>query len=150
MITDRGFSFIEIMVIVAVLLLLGAIAAISFQNLNERLVLRQATSDLAFHLEEAKAASVAGEGAAPHGIHFASDRYVVFTGDEYDVNDDANVTHLLDDRLTMDADIIDNEDFIVFSRITGESSSVATITITVGDRTRSVIVGEGGDVSYGE
>lgn len=148
----RGFSFVEIMVVVAVLLLLGAIAAISFQSLNERLLLRQAASDLAFHLEEAKAASVAGEGAAPHGVHFEADRYVVFTGEEYDVDDGANVTHLLDGRLSLDADIIDGEDSIVFHRITGAASNAATITVMTvgGDRSRTVVVGGGGDVSYGE
>ena len=149
----NGFSFIEILVVVAVVLLLALVAFTSLSSLHERNLLRDASNTLVFHLEESKARSVAGTGGEPHGLYFAEDYYVQFIGSEYDALEPSNVVHQLDPAITLTIDILEGEDEIIFSRITGRSSSEASFTIELQnnpDEERVVLVGAGGDISYEE
>lgn len=150
---EKGFTFIEIMVVVAIVLLLSAIAIVSLSAMQERLVLNAAVNDLVFHLEESKSRAVAGVQGQPHGIYFAADYYVQFLGSEYDPNNSANTIHAIDPRLELSADILGGEDSIIFSRITGATENSGLITVTVknnGDQHRSVEVGAGGNITRGD
>ncbi len=151
--TLRGFTFIEIMVVVAIVFVLAAVAVVSLRAMSERLLLSSAAGDIAFALEEAKARAVAGRGGAAHGALFESGSYTIFEGETYDANDAGNVTHALDGRLELSTDILGSEGSVVFSRVTGAVGERVVITISLRgdpDRSRSIVVGQGGDISHGE
>lgn len=145
---QRGFSFIEIMVVVAIVLALAAVTVVSLTAMKDRMLLKEAQSTIAFHLEESKARSVAGRGGEPHGVNFGDGQYTQFEGDEYDADSPLNVLHDLDPRLTVTTDIMDSEKSVVFSRITGRTEEEVRITISLSDDERTVVVGVGGDISY--
>lgn len=150
---QAGFTFVEIMVVVAVLLLLAAVTVLSLGAFSDRLLLRSAASDVAFALEAAKARSVAGAGGEAHGVHFADDSFVEFSGESYDDEDSGNVAHELDDRLSLSTDILNGEESVIFSRITGAVGETVTIEIALAadpTKAKTVVVGPGGDISYGE
>src|SRR5690606_21592269 len=96
--TLRGFTFIEIMVVVAIVLILAAVAVVSLSAMSERLLLRSTAGDIAFALEGAKARSVAGVGGVSHGVRFSEDSYTEFRGAVYAAGGSGNVTHALDGR----------------------------------------------------
>lgn len=149
----RGFSLIEIVTVVAIVAGLAVVAMLSLTAMRDRLLLDDARSALSFHLEESKARAVAGKGGESHGVYFASDRYVQFVGDEYEGDDDSNAEHPLDPGLTLTTDILDDEEVIIFSRITGTVGETVTLTISLNNdptKTRVIMVGEGGDISYAE
>jgi len=148
----NGFSFIEILVVVAIVLVLALVAFTSLSALHERNLLRDAGSTLMFHLEESRARSVAGTGGEAHGIYFGNNYYVQFMG-TYVPSDPSNVVHQLDPALTLTIDILNSEDEIIFSRITGRSSSAASLSVALQSdptKERVVLVGAGGDISYEE
>lgn len=149
----RGFTFVEILTVVAVVAVLAAVAVVSLQTISERLLLRAAANDIGFALEAAKAGSVAGAGGVPHGVAFAADGYTEFAGESYDSDDADNVSHQLDPRLQLAADILNGESAVVFSRIRGTIGSMATITVSFRadpNHRRTVTIGAGGDISYGD
>lgn len=149
----RGFTFIEIMVVVAIVLVLSAIAVASLSAMQERMVLNSAVNGLVFHLEESKSRSVAGVQGQPHGIYFGADYYVQFQGNEYDPNDSANTVYEIDPRLELSTDILNGEESIAFSRITGTTEESHIITISLKNQegnSRSVIVGVGGDITHND
>lgn len=148
-----GFTIVEILVVVAIIVLLAGLALLGLTSLRDRLALEDATSSLVFHLEESKTRAVAGRGGVSHGIHFADDGYAQFAGAVYDEDDVTNILHELDPRLEMTTDILAGETAVVFSRITGATDAPVTLTIGLRrdpDTRRVVIVGSGGDISYGE
>lgn len=150
--SSRGFSLVEILVVLAVIFLLTVIAAWSLSSMTERLLLRSAVSDIAFVLEGQKAKAVAGTGGLAQGVLFNDSSYTEFAGNSYDEDDDDNFTHSIDDRLELSTDII-GEESIIFSRITGATGESVTITVSLASdetRFRTVIVGPGGDIAYGE
>lgn len=147
-----GFSLIEILVVVAIVAALAVVALLSLTAMRDRLVLNDARSALAFHLEESKARAVAGLGSESHGVYFGGNMYAQFTGDEYE-DDESATEYPLDPRLTISTDILDDEEVIVFSRITGTTDEAVTVTISLNNdptKTRVIVIGEGGDISYQE
>lgn len=148
----RGFSFIEIVVVIAIVLVLTAISVVSLKSMQERLLLRSAASDIVFSLEAAKARSVAGTGGVVHGVYFGEATYVEFRGLSYDANAEHRLVHELDPRLSITTDIL-GETSVVFSRITGTVGTTVRITVALtADPTnyREIWVGTGGDIAYGE
>ena len=149
----KGFTFIEIMVVVSIVVLLSAIAAVSLSAMQERLLLRSAVSDIAFALEAARAHSVAGTGGDPHGVYFGENVFVEFSGSAYDDEDPDNVTHEIDDRLLLATDILGGEGPVIFSRIVGTVDDGVTITVSSVSNpslSRSITVGAGGDIAFDE
>lgn len=149
----KGFTLIEIMVVVAIVLVLSAIAIVSLSAMQERILLNSMASGLVFHLEESRSRSVAGVQGQPHGIYFDTDYYVQFRGEEYDPNDSTNTVHELDPRLELSTDILSGEESIIFSRITGATEESHTVTISLkkqGGNSQSVVVGVGGDITHND
>lgn len=151
--TQSGFSLIEILVVVAIVAALAVVAMLSLTAMRDRLVLNDARGALAFHLEESKARAVAGLGSESHGVYFSDNMYAQFTGDEYEDDEESNTEYPLDPRLTLATDILDDEEVIIFSRITGAVGETVTLTLSLNNdptKTRVIVVGEGGDISYQE
>jgi prepilin-type N-terminal cleavage/methylation domain-containing protein len=151
--TQKGYTFVEIMLVVAVILILSALAVWSLSSMSDRLLLRSTASDIAFRLEAAKARSVAGTGGGQHGLVFLEDAYVEFEGETYDEDDVDNVIHEVPSRVNIATDILDDEPVIVFSRLNATVAEPVVITISLVDdpsATRIIMVGVGGDISYGE
>lgn len=148
-----GFSIVEILVVVAIVVSLAGVALLGLARVRDRLSLDDAAGAMVFHLEESKARAVAGHGGVSHGIRFADDSYSQFAGSAYDENDDSNVLHELDPRLRLTTDILGDEPAVVFSRITGAADESVTLTIGLRrdpDTRRVIVIGPGGDISYGE
>lgn len=146
----QGFSLIEILVVVAIVTALAVVGLLSLTSMRDRLLLDDAQSSLAFHLEESKARAVAGTGGVEHGVYFSEDTYVQFLGDVYDPGDASNTAHALDPGLTLTTDILGDE-VVIFSRITGTVDEAVTLTLSLNNdptKTRVIIIGEGGDISY--
>jgi prepilin-type N-terminal cleavage/methylation domain-containing protein len=149
----KGFTFIEIMVVVSIVLVLSAIAIVSLSAMQERMLLNTAASGLVFHLEESRSRSVAGVQGQPHGIYFDIDYYVQFRGEEYDPNDSSNTMHEIDPRLELSTDILESEESIIFSRITGTTDESHTITVSLKNQVgnnQSIVVGVGGDITHND
>lgn len=149
---SRGFSLIEIVIVVAIVAALAVVAMLSLTSMRDRLLLDDAQSSLAFHLEELKSRAVAGTGGEAHGVYFHDEGYVQFVGDAYDPNDASNDPHMIDPGLTLTTDILGDEE-VIFSRITGTTDDTVTLTIRLANdptKTRVIVIGEGGDVSYQE
>lgn len=146
----QGFSLIEILVVVAIVAALAAVGLLSLTSMRDRLLLDDAQSSLAFHLEESKARAVAGTGGTEHGVYFSENAYVQFLGDVYDPGDASNTAHALDPGLTLTTDILGDE-VVIFSRITGTVDEAVTLTLSLDNdptKTRVIVIGEGGDISY--
>jgi prepilin-type N-terminal cleavage/methylation domain-containing protein len=151
--TQKGYTFVEIMLVVAVILILAALAVWSLSSMSDRLLLRSTANDIAFRLEAAKARSVAGTGGGQHGLVFLADAYVEFEGESYDEEDEDNVIHEIPPRVNVATDILDDETVIIFSRINATVAEPVVITISLVDDpsvVRTIMIGAGGDISYGE
>lgn len=118
----RGFTFIELMVIVSImgLLALGALGA--FRGARSRAVLADAQASIMHAFEVARNRAATGVGTAPHGVHVEPDRIVSFEGAAY-----AGEGKEL--RLPFSVSTDQASTTVVFARLSAQPNASTTITL---------------------
>lgn len=145
---NRGFTFIEIIIVITVVLVLAAGIFFSLANAQREKRLDTAADGILFTLEEAKADALSGKFGSAHGVHIDEDSYVRFVGSSYDEFDSDNVTYNVPDGITVSALLTGGGDDIVFARLNGSVAASGTVTVQDSEGNSIVItIGALGDVS---
>jgi len=135
----RGFTLIEIIIALAIIILISSFSYLAFVNLNKSQVLERNASTVVSILEEARSLSVSGKGPSPsrYGVHFerAGNEVVLFTGDSFNPANPNNKETLLHSSLVIsEVNLESNRDEIVFSRLRGETEDYGSVVLSlVGD-----------------
>ena len=137
---QRGFTIIEILISVSILLLLIGIIVPSFSSFRRMVVVRTAVENTSALLERARIETTASYGASQYGVHFESDRVVYFKGGTYSASDPDNETYELDQTLSISTiDLNGGGDDVVFSRLTGATDAYGTLTFMTTDNASTTI-----------
>src|SRR3989344_9234934 len=79
----RGITAIEILVVIAVLGIIFAIALPQFSKMRENQVVKTAVSDTLSSINKARSQTLSSLNSSSYGVHFQSDRVIIFTGQSY-------------------------------------------------------------------
>jgi len=124
----KGFTLVEILIVLAIAVILFTIILTGFANLRESSDLTLAVDEAISFLQEARAKTLSSEGASVYGVHFETSQFVLFAGDTYDLSASSNKIRALPS--TIEISIIDLEgvgDDALFKRLTGETDNDGTI-----------------------
>jgi Tfp pilus assembly protein FimT len=145
-----GMTLVEILVSMAVLIILLSVGLFHFSRARVMRELDIQAETIASELSKARTRAVAGEGGLQFGVYFATSSYVSFRGSSYNSSDPLNVVFTLPNNMVLSDTISGSGNYITFSRITGQSSSSSTVTISVSgvaSSSRTIHVGTMGEVS---
>ena len=146
----KGFSLLEIIIVIAIIGVLSAIAVINFSAAKKAKILETIADGIAFTLEKAKADAVSGKYGQSHGVKFNTGDYISFVGGWYGAGNASNTVYTIDTAFTITNTIADPDDKIVFLRLTGAANSTATVTVSqISDSTkkRDIVIGPLGSIS---
>lgn len=124
----RGFSLVELLLIMGLLVVIGGIAAPSISAFRNGANLRAALTIVTDALAGAQVKAQAGEGDSPWGVKIdvPGNRVIIFKGASYAGRDpQADSVTALSVTLSSAA-----PDEFVFAKLTGYSSVNAAVTIT--------------------
>lgn len=144
----KGFSLVEMLIVISILMVILAIALYSFTTAKSKKQLEIAVNSIDFKLEEAKTNALAGKNGKNFGIQFSSTTYVYFSGNSYNPSDTTNSSTTIASNLQISTSIAG--DTVIFSRLTGMPQATGTITVTDtsnASNTASVSIGTLGDIS---
>lgn len=118
----RGFTFIELVIVMGIIVLLSMIATYNFYPIKQRVSLDTTIQVLISDLKEQQ--SKAMNGLSVQGIFFnnVENNYVIFQGDTYDPNNTTNFRIPLGDNISISS-VDFNGEQIIFAPLTGEISS---------------------------
>lgn len=123
-----GFSLVETLVVLAILVTILGFAVIGFQNYANYQRFNSVTTDVRTALTDARGDARNAVAAEPHGIKVESTSFTVFTGDTYSVSDpDNEVTSF--NNVIFYTNLTGGTDEIIFDQLTGLPSATGTITI---------------------
>lgn len=120
---------LEIVISIAVAGILLAIITNSFQVSQIKKNQDQITQTIISSLEEQKANSQTGKEGVSYGVKFNTNNFVLFKG-EYEQASSSNKIIGIDSQFQITESITDSDGSISFSRLLGDTSENATITIT--------------------
>jgi len=132
--TNSGTSFIEMMMIVAILVILVSIAIPVFVFFQRRLEFNINTEEVINILRIARNKALASEGPSQYGVYFdnvsSPNQYILFKGESFALRDDSfdEINNLSDNIEVYDIDLNGGNE-IVFDRVTGNTSQPGSVSL---------------------
>lgn len=132
--TNSGISFIEMMMVVAILVILISIAAPVFIFFQRSLEFNNNIEEIISVLRIARNKALASEGSSQYGVYFdntgSPHQYILFKGESFALRDNSfdEIYNLPDNIEVYDIDLNGGNE-IVFDRITGNTSQPGDISL---------------------
>lgn len=152
--TSRGFTLLELLVVIGILAVLGAIVISSFYNFRSHRALELATKEARQIFEEARSRTLASVDDSRYGVFVATNKVVLFKGEDYIASDPENFVLELGPRV-----IISNFSFspstniVLFERGTGEASASGFVEISLtnnSEKSQRVTISKQGIINSNE
>ncbi|MDP3769673.1 MAG: prepilin-type N-terminal cleavage/methylation domain-containing protein [Candidatus Sungbacteria bacterium] len=128
---SRGFTLIEIMVAVAVVVLLGTVGLVSFNTSRNVRDLSTGTQTVLSVLRTAQSKTLAGENNSAWGVHLTSSQVELFQGSAYAGSSNIKIYALPSSLQISSISLNGGGSDVLFDRITGETGTSGTFTIHV-------------------
>jgi Tfp pilus assembly protein FimT len=126
----RGFSTLEIIAVVSIMLIITGIVLVSSSSSIRFYELNRVTHSLASLIKKARVQSVYSENASKYSIKLFEDRAVLFAGTTYTEGTPTNEVYSFGSRVELATTSLDiNSDIITFDRITGKTDNFGTIIL---------------------
>ncbi len=125
----RGFTVIELLIVVAIVAILAALSLIAFNNLRQHQVLERDTALVRSMLELARSHTLASRESDQYGVYFSEPTVAVFQGDSYSSTQVLR-QRKLDPMVTIEQFAINgNSDSVVFSALKATTTNHGTIVL---------------------
>jgi prepilin-type N-terminal cleavage/methylation domain-containing protein len=127
---SSGFTIIEILIVLFIISVLTAITIGSVSKAKERKELAAIAEAIAARLDEARGNSISGKDGSSFGVKFDPDSYTYFPGTTYIPTSSDNIETSVSSVFDLSNTIPGADDYVVFSRITGDVGYTATVTVS--------------------
>jgi prepilin-type N-terminal cleavage/methylation domain-containing protein len=142
----KGFTLVELLLVIAIIAIVFAFSApytIRFYQTN---LVEDTSNNIVSVLNKAKHNAVLQKNDSSFGVHFdlASSSYTLFQGSDYLTDRDETQ----DEVYSIPGGIsFDGLEDIVFSKLTGLTSTTSTTTLVYEDLESGILIQESGDIS---
>lgn len=137
----KAFTLIEAVIVISILGLLAGLSSLSLVNFGKGSELENARTVVASSLRTAQSNSLANLGDNPWGVHFESDKVVIFqdAGSGFDLNDSTNQTKTLPKGTTVSVNFGGPSD-LIFEQNSSSTLTPGTVTLSSTANTNEEIV----------
>jgi len=126
----RGFTLVEILVVIAVILILVTIVVQGFSNYANRQVYIGYVSEVKDNLAETRQRTIASYKDTTYGVYVGTSTIEFFEGSSPVVGSGTSTIMQIPSYMTATSSFSDANWYITFKRISGEASATGTILFT--------------------
>ncbi len=147
-----GFTLIELLIVVAIVAVLTVIGLARFGTFGQQVSLDTETQKIISTVQRARNQTLASEEESQWGVHFETNKYVLFKGATYDSIGSENKEYDLGSTEISVINITSGDD-VVFTRVRGNTSNDGNIVVRlVADtsKTKTIVINSLGQVSLQE
>lgn len=127
---SEGYTFVELIVVIAILGILMAIIIPSFAGFRQSSALNGDTMNLITLINRARLLSVADKGDVQYGIHLEAGKVVLYQGSTYSSGASTNESYPFSSGITLSNLVINGGGSeILFAKVTGATTQAATMTL---------------------
>jgi len=129
---STGFTALEILISIAVMLMLVSIISSVFSDFNRNQALETETASIVSLLEKARLETVGNKDATNFGVHFETGKAVRFQGSSYSSTNPSNEVQTLNPLVKISTiALAGGASDIVFAKLSGNADHPGTITISL-------------------
>lgn len=131
---NKGVSFLELVLAIAIISIISAAAVPSFSGFRNRQSIKNTTEDIVSLLNEARTDTLSSISSTYYSVHLETTRAVLFTGGTFDTNAASNKVITYDAVVTVPlASVLLNGGGydVKFDRLTGDTSQYGTIQVNL-------------------
>lgn len=151
---SRGFTLLELIVVIGILAVLGAIVLSSFYNFRAHRMLELTTKETRQIFEEARSRTLASVNDSSYGVFVGAGKVVLFKGEDYTASDPENFAFDLDPRVIISqVSFSPQANTVTFVRGTGEASAAGFVEISLVnnlEKTQRITISKQGIISSNE
>lgn len=147
---QRGFTLIEILVSISILLIIMAVTIFSLTTLSKKVEIDSTSQNILSTLRLAQSKTLASENETKYGVHFETAKYVLFSGPTYSSSATDNKVYNLTDSQISTISLNGGGSEVIFDRIRGTTSNYGTVVIRLTTdvaQTKTININSSGQVS---
>ena len=141
----QGFTMIELVVVLAIIVLLMAVVVTPFRAFRNSKALDTTSEETLALLSEARGSTLSAKDGYRYGVHFESSQAVLFRGDTYSSGDTTNKAITLDNALEFSSiSLAGGGSEVVFDRLTGKTTQSGSVVVRIKSdtsKTRTITIG---------
>lgn len=127
----RGISIIEILFVISALAIIFSVVVPQFSKIREMQVLKNGVGDILSSINKARGETLSSLNSSSYGVHFQSDKVIIFKGTVFSDIDINNETINIVSPATISNIALQGggSDFY-FNRLSGSPSTTGTLTVS--------------------
>lgn len=141
----------QLIIVLAVIGILVAVAIPKFSKIREGQVVKVATSDILSSINKARSETLASVNSSEYGVHFQSDRVIIFKGKVFSSIAVDNETIKIATPVSITnvtlGGVSGSSGDMYFNRLYGVPSATGTITITTSSTSKIITIYSTGTAS---
>ncbi|OGI61050.1 hypothetical protein A2814_02225 [Candidatus Nomurabacteria bacterium RIFCSPHIGHO2_01_FULL_38_19] len=144
----RGFSILETLVVLSVIVLLIAVILPSFQKMRDNQILKSTSLDVSSALDKARSQTLSSVNSSEYGVHFQSDKIVIFQGQVFSSSNPGNESIFIISPASISLiNLTGGAVDLYFNRLSGAPDKAGTVTISISSLSKIITISATGAVS---
>lgn len=143
----RGISIIEILVVIAVLGIIFSVMVPQFSKSREMQVLKSGVADTLSSIDKARGGTLSSLDSSSYGVHFESDKVIIFKGTVFSAMDANNETIDIATPATIsNITLASGGSDLYFNRLSGSPSTTGTVTVSTASYSKTITISATGAI----
>ncbi|OGI95562.1 hypothetical protein A2917_03355 [Candidatus Nomurabacteria bacterium RIFCSPLOWO2_01_FULL_42_17] len=144
----KGITLVEVLIVCSVLGIILAVVIPQFAKTRELQVLKSATGDILSSLNKARSQTLASLNSSSYGVHFQSNKVIIFKGTVFSQSDINNETVAITSPATISSiTLVGGGADIYFNRLSGVPSKTGSVIVSGPNFTKTITIDATGAAS---
>lgn len=130
---NKGVTLVESIIVITIIVILTAVMLPQFSKIKNLQIVKNASLDIVSSLNKAQSQTRASLNSSSYGVHFESNRIIIFRGTSYVANDSVNNTiiDIIQPAVISNISLSGGAMDLYFYRLSGLPSRTGTIVVSI-------------------